>query len=333
MKAIVYRDYGSADVLRCEEIEKPVPGVDEVLIRVRAASVNPLDWKVMSGGPFIVRMLLGLGKPKIKRPGVDVAGTIEVTGKNVTQFKQGDEVFGTCRGAFAEYGTSKSGTGVKSALVKKPDNVTFEQAASIPVAGLTALQGLRDHGRIQTGQSVLINGAAGGVGTFAVQIAKAFGAKVTGVCSTRNVDMVRSIGADRVIDYTQEDFTTRSEPYDLLLDCIGNRSLSACRRILNPTGRLVLVGAPKDISIAALVASLTAVLVLSPFLRKKMTFFIAKGKPEDLTILGELMTSGKIKAVIDRRYRLSEAAEAFRYLEEGHARGKVIITCEDGGEL
>lgn len=332
MKAIVYRDYGSADVLGYEEIEKPVPGDNEVLVRVRAASVNPLDWKVMSGGPFIVRVLLGLGKPKIKRPGVDVAGTIDEIGGNVTLFKLGDEVFGLCRGAFAEYASSKAVVGLKSELVMKPDNVTFEQAASIPVAGLTALQGLRDHGRLQAGQSVLINGAAGGVGTFAVQIAKVFGAQVTGVCSTRNVDMVRSIGADRVIDYTQEDFTTTSERYDLLLDCVGNRSLSACRRILNSTGRLVLVGAPKDISVTALVGSLIAVLALSPFLRKKMTFFIAKGKKEDLAMLGDLMAAGKIKAVIDRRYCLSEAAEAFRYIVEGHARGKVVITFEDGDE-
>jgi len=333
MKA-AYTSYGPPDVIEVDDLDKPVPRDNEVLIKVRAASVNPLDWKTMTGGPYIVRLLLGLRKPKIKQLGVDVAGQVEAVGRNVTQFKPGDAVFGTCRGAFAEYAcTCESARVMKSAIVMKQENVTFEQAASAPVAGLTALQGLRDKGRIQPGQKVLINGAAGGVGTFAVQIARSFGADVTGVCSTRNVDLVRSIGADRVIDYTQEDFTTRSEPYDLLLDCIGNRSLSACRRILNPTGRLVLVGAPKDISIAALVASLTAVLVLSPFLRKKMTFFIAKGKPEDLTILGELMTSGKIKAVIDRRYRLSEAAEAFRYLEEGHARGKVIITCEDGGEL
>ena len=321
-----------SDVLRCEEIEKPVPGDNEVLIRVRAASVNPLDWKVMSGGPFIVRVLLGLGKAKIKRPGVDVAGTIEAVGGNVTQFKPGDEVFGTCRGAFAEYATSKSVTGMKSALVRKPENVTFEQAASIPVAGLTALQGLRDHGRIQTGQSVLINGAAGGVGTFAVQIAKVFGAKVTGVCSTGNVDMVRSIGADRVIDYTQEDFTTSSQRYDLLFDCVGNHSLSACRQVLKPTGRLVLVGAPKDVSVTEIVTTLIGAVVLSLFLRKKMVFFIAKGRKEDLTMLGDLMAAGKIKAVIDRRYRLSNAAEAFRYMEEGHARGKVIITFEDGSE-
>lgn len=329
MKAIVYRKYGSPDVLQCEEIEKPVPGDNKVLIRVCAASVNPLDWKVMSGGPFVVRLLLELGKPNIKQSGLDVAGTIEAVGRNVTQFKRGDEVFGTCHGAFAEYAISESVLGAKSGLVKKPDNVTFEQAASIPVAGLTALQGLRDHGRIQAGQNVLVNGAAGGVGSFAVQIAKVFGATVTGVCSTSNVDMVRSIGADRVIDYTREDFTTDVERYDLVLDCVGNRSLSACRRILNPRGRLVLVGVPKNASIPALVARLIAMLVLSPFLRQKMSFFIAKVKKEDLTTLGDLMASGKIKALIDRRYRLSEAAEAFRYMREGHARGKVVITFED----
>jgi NADPH:quinone reductase-like Zn-dependent oxidoreductase len=329
MMAIVYSSYGSPDVLRCEEIEKPVPGDKEVIIRVRAASVNPLDWKLMSGGPFIVRMLLGLGKPKVKRPGVDVAGKVEAIGKQVTQFKEGDEVFGTCRGAFAEYATSASVPGLKSVLLKKPDNVTFEQAASAPVAALTALQGLRDKGRIQPGQSVLINGAAGGVGTFAVQIAKVFGAQVTGVCSTRNVDMVRSIGADRVIDYTQEDVTKSGQRYDLLLDCVGNHSLSACRRILNREGRLVMVGAPKDISLTGILASVLGALVLSPFLRQKMSFLIAKVNQEDLTVLSNLMATGKIKPVIDRRYRLSEAADAFRYMEEGHARGKVLITLED----
>jgi NADPH:quinone reductase-like Zn-dependent oxidoreductase len=274
-------------------------------------------------------MLLGLGKPKVKRPGVDVAGKVEAIGKQVTQFKEGDEVFGTCRGAFAEYATSASVPGLKSVLVKKPDNVTFEQAASAPVAALTALQGLRDKGRIQPGQSVLINGAAGGVGTFAVQIAKVFGAQVTGVCSTRNVDMVRSIGADRVIDYTQEDVTKSGQRYDLLLDCVGNHSLSACRRILNREGRLVMVGAPKDISLTGILASVLGALVLSPFLRQKMSFLIAKVNQEDLTVLSNLMAAGKIKPVIDRRYRLSEAADAFRYMEEGHARGKVLITLED----
>ncbi|HEX7159229.1 MAG TPA: NAD(P)-dependent alcohol dehydrogenase [Edaphobacter sp.] len=332
MKAIVYSNYGSPDVLRYAEIDKPTPGDDEVLIKVRAASVNPLDWKLMKGGPFIVRMLLGLGKPKIKRPGVDVAGQVEAVGRNVIQFKPGDEVFGTCRGAFAEYAIAGSMLGMKSVLVVKPNNVTFEQAASAPVAALTALQGLRDKGRIQPGQSVLINGAAGGVGTFAVQIAKLFGANVTGVCSTRNVDIVRSIGADRVIDYTHENFTTNRHSYDLLFDCVGNHSLSACRRVLKPRGRLVMVGAPGDASLIGLLARLLGALLLSPLLGQKMLFFIAKINKEDLTTLRDLMANRELTPVIDRNYSLSETAEAFRYMEEGHARGKVVITLEHDHE-
>ncbi len=328
MKAVVYQGFGSPDILGYQDIDKPTCGDNEVLVKVRAASVNPLDWKVMKGGPFIVRLLLGLGKPKIKRPGVDVAGQVEAVGKNVTEFKPGDEVFGTCFGAFAEYATSKSVPGVKSALVLKPDNVTFEEAASAPVAGLTALQGLRDKGRIQPGQRVLINGAAGGVGTFAVQIAKSFGANVTGVCSTGNVDMVRSIGADRVVDYTQQDFTKGAERYDLILDCVGNHSFSAYRRILNPRGVLVGVGAPADAPLLGLLAGLIGALVLSLFVRQKLAVFIARVSQKDLTTLGEVMATGKVKPVIDRRYRLSEAPAAFRYMEAGHARGKVIVTPE-----
>ncbi len=328
MKAVVYQGFGSPDILGYQDIDKPTCGDNEVLVKVRAASVNPLDWKVMKGGPFIVRLLLGLGKPKIKRPGVDVAGQVEAVGKNVTDFKPGDEVFGTCFGAFAEYATSKSVPGVKSALVLKPANVTFEEAASAPVAGLTALQGLRDKGRIQPGQRVLINGAAGGVGTFAVQIAKSFGANVTGVCSTGNVDMVRSIGADRVVDYTQQDFTKGAERYDLILDCVGNHSFSAYRRILNPRGVLVGVGAPADVPLLGLLAGLIGALVLSLFVRQKLAVFIARVSQKDLTTLGEIMANGKVKPVIDRRYRLSEAPAAFRYMEAGHARGKVIVTLE-----
>ncbi len=326
MKAIVYRNFGSPDILRCEEIDKPSLGDNEVLIRVHAASVNPLDWKLMKGGPFIVRILLGLGKPKIKRPGVDVAGQVEAVGRNVKQFKAGDEVFGTCVGAFAEYATSESGLGMKSALAIKPDNMTFEQAAAAPVAALTALQGLRDKGRIQSGKTVLINGAAGGVGTFAVQIAKSFGANVTGVCSTRNVDMVRSIGADRVIDYTREDFTRSGQLYDLFFDCVGNHSLSACRRVLNPKGILLMVGAPNDGPLIGLLARLIGALVLSQFVSRKMVFFIARFNKEDLNLVREFMAAGKVTPVIDKRYTLSEVPEAFRYMEEGHARGKVVIT-------
>jgi NADPH:quinone reductase-like Zn-dependent oxidoreductase len=325
MKAIVYQDFGSPDILRCEEIDKPIPGDNEVLIKVRAASVNPLDWKLMKGGPFIVRLLLGLGKPKIKRPGVDMAGQVEAVGRNVTQFKPGDEVFGTCRGAFAEYATSQSVPGMKSVLVRKPANVTFEQAASAPVAALTALQGLRDKGQIQQGQKVLINGAAGGVGTFAVQIARSFGANVTGVCSTRNVDMVRSIGADLVIDYTKENFTKSGQRYDIVLDCVGNRSFSEWRRVLNPKGILVGVGAPADVPLSRLVAGLIGDLVGSVFVSQKIAIFIARVNQKDLTILGEFLATGKVTPVIDRRYRFSEARQAFRYAAEGHTRGKLII--------
>jgi NADPH:quinone reductase-like Zn-dependent oxidoreductase len=324
MKAIVYHRYGSPDVLKCEEIEKPTPGDDEVLIRVRAASVNPADWRLMRGSPYIVRMLFGLSKPSITRPGrpgADVAGQVEAVGRTVTQFKPGDEVFGSCRGAFAEYACTS-----ESKLAVKPDNVTFEQAASVPVAALTALQGLRDKGHIQPGQKVLINGAAGGVGTFAVQIAKRFGADVTGVCSTRNVEMVRSLGADRVIDYTRDDFTRNGQRYDLILDNVGNHSLSACRRVLNPKGVLVIAGGPKKGWIVLLRA--LKALVLSRFVSHKMFLFIARINTTDLTTMGELMEGGKVTPVIDRRYRLSEVPEAIRYLEEGHARGKVVITLE-----
>jgi NADPH:quinone reductase-like Zn-dependent oxidoreductase len=320
MKAIVCRKYGSPDVLKCEEIEKPTAGDDEVLIKVRAASVNPRD-RLFRGTSFIVRILTGLRKPKDTRLGVDVAGQVEAVGRNVTQFKPGDQVFGACSGAFAEYACTS-----ESALVIKPDNVTFEQAASVPVAALTALQGLRDKGQIQHGQKVLINGAAGGVGTFAVQIAKSFGADVTGVCSTRNVEMVRSIGADRVIDYTQEDFTKGTQRYDLIFDCVGNHSLSACMRVLNPNGICVIAGGPSKVWIV-LTRALKA-LVLSRFVSQNFVMFIARRSKEDLTILQKLMESGKVTPVIDKRYRLSEVPEAIRYLEEGHARGKVVITLE-----
>jgi NADPH:quinone reductase-like Zn-dependent oxidoreductase len=326
MKAITYEGYGSPNILRFQDVDKPAPGENEVLIKVCAASINPLDWKLMKGGPFLVRILMGLGKPKIRRPGVDVAGVVEAVGRNGTQFKPGDAVFGTCLGAFAEYATSASMFGLKSVLVKMPENVSFEQAASAPVAALTALQGLRDKGRIQAGQKILINGAAGGVGTFAVQMARLFGAHVTGVCSTRNLDMVQSIGAHRVIDYTQDDFTKSGERYDVLLDCIGKPSLSACRRVLNPKGILVLIGAPDDFR--AILARTIGALVWSRFSAKKMLFFLARMSKEDLTTVGEFIAAGKVTPVIDKRYPLSEAAEAFRYMEKGHARGKVIVTLD-----
>jgi NADPH:quinone reductase-like Zn-dependent oxidoreductase len=323
MKAIVYSNYGSPDVLKYEEIEKPTAGDNEVLIKVRAASVNPYDWHFMRGTPYAVRIPAGLRKPKVTRLGADVAGQVEAVGRNVTQFKPGDAVFGTCRGAFAEYACTS-----EAALVMKPSNVTFEQAASVPIAAFTALQGLRDKGHIQPGQKVLINGAAGGVGTFAVQIAKSYGAEVTGVSSTRNVDMVRSIGADRVIDYTQEDFTKSGQRYDLLFDAVGNHSLSACRRVLNPKGVLIMAGGTAGRWMIGALARGIAALVLSRFVSQDLVGILARTRKEDLTIMRALIEAGKVTPVIDRRYKLSEVPEAVRYLEEGHARGKVVVTLE-----
>jgi NADPH:quinone reductase-like Zn-dependent oxidoreductase len=317
MKAIVYSNYGSPDVLECEDIEKPAAGDNDVLIKVRAASVNPVDWHFMRGSPFLVRMMGGLLKPKF-RLGADVAGQVEAVGRKVTQFKPGDEVFGTCRGAFAEYVCTP-----ESALVMKPDNVTFEQAGSVGVAAFTALQGLRDKGHIQPGHRILINGAAGGVGTFAVQIARSFGADVTGACSTRNLDMVRSIGADKVIDYTKEDFTKSGHHYDLIFDCFANHSLSECKDVLNPQATYVIVGGPSDRSMIGLLAG---AFVLSRFYSQNFVFFIAKSSNGDLNLIADLMRAGKVTPVIDRRYRLTEVPAAIRYLEEGHARGKVVIT-------
>src|SRR5450759_2690675 len=312
MKAIVYRRYGSPDVLRCEEIERPAAGDGEVLIKVCAASVNPADWHFMRASPYVVRAMTGWSKPRNTRLGADVAGQVEAVGRNVTQFRPGDEVFGTSRGSFAEYVCA-----AQDRLARKPANLTFEQAAAVPLAGITALQGLRDKGRIQRGQKVLINGAAGGVGTFAVQIAKSFGAAVTGVYSTRNVDMVRSIGADDILDYTREDYTRSGARYDLILDCVGNHSLSACRRTLRPKGTYVAVG-------GSLGRSLRAAL-LSRFVGQNLVMLLASTKREDLVVLKELIEAGKVTPVLDRRYPLSEVPEAIRYLEEGHVRGKVVI--------
>jgi NADPH:quinone reductase-like Zn-dependent oxidoreductase len=322
--------YGPPDVVEVIDVEKPVPTDDEVLIKICAASVNPLDWKTMKGGPYIVRLLLGQRRPRIKRLGVDVSGKVEAVGANVSKFTPGEDVFGTCRGAFAEYACSSDARSIlKSVLVTKPANVTFEQAASAPIAALTALQGLRDKGKIQPGQKVLINGASGGVGTFAVQIAKSFGADVTGVCSARNVDMVRALGADHVIDYTREDFTDDGQRYDLLFDAVGNHSLAGCRRVLKPKGILVMAGASSDASTVGLLSRLIGAILLSVFISHKLVPFIAKTNLEDLNILSELMATGKLVPVIDRRYVLNEAPEALRYSEKGHARGKVVIIVEE----
>jgi NADPH:quinone reductase-like Zn-dependent oxidoreductase len=314
MKAILYTEYGSPDVLRLAEVPTPTPKDAEVLIRVHAASANPLDWRLMRGSPYGIRIMTGLSKPRDPRLGADVAGRVEVVGGNVTELQSGDEVFGTCSGAFAEYAC-----GSEKSLVRKPASVTFEHAATVGVAGVTALQGLRNRGRLQRGQKVLINGAAGGVGTFAVQIAKWLGAEVTGVCSARNVDMVRALGADRVVDYTREDFV-RSGPYDLILDMIGNRSLSEFRRALTRRGTLALVGGR--------LRGMPAAVVVSPFVSQRLVPVLAKVRKEDLTTLRELLVSGTVTPAIDRTYPLSQVPEAIRYLEEGHARGKVVIAMD-----
>jgi NADPH:quinone reductase-like Zn-dependent oxidoreductase len=327
MKAITYCDYGIAN-LKLEEIEKPTPNDDQILVRVRAASVNPYDWHFIEGTPKIMRMMgVGLRKPKDTRLGVDFAGTVEAVGKNVTNFKPGDEVFGGKGGAFAEYVCRRA----EGAVALKPANITFEQAASVNIAGITALQGLRDKGKVQPGQKVLINGASGGVGTFAVQIAKSYGADVTGVCSTRNVDLVRSLGADHVIDYTKEDFTKSDQKYEVILDNVGvGHSLSEFRRILTPNGKYVLIGgggANEQGFLGGLARALKA-LVFSKFVNQEMGMMMADANQKDLTVLADMMQSGKLKPVIDRTYKLDQVPEAIRYLEEGHARGKVIISVE-----
>ena len=324
MKAIVYCDYGSPDVLRIETIAKPVPNDDQVLIAVRAASINPYELHFMRGTPYIGRAMgMGLRKPKDVRLGVDVSGRVEAVGRNVIRFKPGDEVFGGAHGALAEYALASEGR-----LVLKPRNVTFVQAASVAIAGVTALQGIRDRGKVQPGQRVLINGASGGVGTFAVQIAKTLGAHVTGVCSTKNVALVRSLGADEVIDYTKADFTSAGQRYDVILDNVGNHSLSACRRVLAPRGRYVMVSGPKGRWVAPLDRALAAK-VYSWFVSQHVGMFMANINQKDLTSLADLMESGKVTPSVDRTYTLQQVSEAMRYLETGHARGKVVITMDE----
>jgi NADPH:quinone reductase-like Zn-dependent oxidoreductase len=325
MKAALHCEYGSPDVLKIEDVEKPVPNDNQLLVRVRAAAVNPLDLTIT--GPLPLRPILGLRKPKETRLGVDYAGTVEAVGKNVTNFKPGEEVFGGKTGAFAEYVCVLADRGV----APKPSNMTFEQAASVPVAALTALQGLRDKGKIQAGQKVLINGASGGVGTFAVQIAKSFGTEVTGVCSTRNVDLVQSIGADHVIDYTKEDFTKSEQRYDLIYDLVGNHSFSERRRILNPNGICVMAGLGgagwHEGFASRLLGELNGYL-RSRFTSQKFIAYIAEFNKADMSILADLMQSGKVKPVIDRTFKFSETADALRYLETGHARGKVVVAVQ-----
>lgn len=326
MKAIVYCDYGGPEVVKLEDVPKPAPNDDQILVKIRAAAVNPLDWHYVRGIPYVARaMAMGMRKPKETRLGVDYSGTVEAVGKNVTQFKTGDEVFGGKNAAFSEYLCARA----DRAVVLKPANVTFEQAAGVAVAAVTALQGLRDKGKVEPGQQVLINGASGGVGTFAVQIAKWLGATVTGVCSTRNVEMVKSLGADRVIDYTKEDFTTLGNKYDVILDNVGmNHTLAEFRRVLTPKGRYVMVGGggPNDGRWIGPMGRPVKAYLLAPFISQKMGFFVANLNKNDMQILADLMQSGKVTPVIDRTYKLSETQAALAYLEQGRARGKVIIT-------
>jgi NADPH:quinone reductase-like Zn-dependent oxidoreductase len=322
MRTVVLDSFGSPDVLQLRELEKPTPADDEVLVRVRAASVNPADWYGIAGRPWIARPAVGLFKPKESRVGVDFAGTVEAVGKDVTQFQPGVDVFGGRTGAFAEYVCVRE----ERAIVPKPAKATFEEAAAVPIAALTALQGLRDKGQLQPGQKVLINGASGGVGTYAVQIAKALGADVTGVCSTPNVDTARSLGADHVIDYTREDFTRSDQRYDLLLDIAGSRSWSECKRVLTPKATLVIVGAPKGTRLLGPLSHIIRLRLASVGSSRKVVFFIAKMDKADLEVLRELLESGKVTSVIDRRHELSEVGDALRYLGEGHARGKIVLT-------
>jgi len=319
VKAILYREYGGPEVLRLEEVAEESPREGQVRLKVRAASVNPLDWHFLRGVPYFLRLVAGPGKPRSIRLGVDVAGTVEAVGPKVTRLKVGDEVYGTCRGSFAQ-----SACGSEKGLGIKPGRISFEQAAAVPAAGITALQAMTRKKPIRPGEKVLVNGASGGVGTFAVQIAKSLGAEVTGVCSTRNVELVRSIGAGCVIDYTREDFTNRPERYDFFLDNVGNHSLSASGGVLNPGGRYVQVGGPAPPWTGGL-GRVFRMPFLSLFGSRKMRAHLGLPNADDLVTMAGLLETGKVKPVIDRTYALHEVPEAIRYLEEGHARGKVVI--------
>ncbi len=322
MKAIVQNEYGSVDVLELREIDRPIPGDDEVLVHVHAAGVDPGVWHLMAGLPYLIRIMgFGLRAPKTRVRGTDVAGRVETVGNSVTQFQVGDEVFGGCDGSLAEYACAR-----EDKFAPKPANVSFEQAAVVAASGFTALQGVRDHGKVRPGQKVLIIGAAGGIGTFAVQIAKSLGADVTGVCSTTKTDLVRSIGADHAIDYTQEDFADGRQHYDVILDTAGNRPLRHLRRALAPRGTLVIIGGEGGGRWFGGVGRQLRALLLSPFVRQQLRTFIATDTHADLEFLKELIESGQVTPVIDRTYPLSETPEAIRHLAEGHARGKTIIS-------
>lgn len=323
MKAAVRDEFGAPGVVEIREIDKPVPGDEEVLVRVHASSVNMVEWYEVAGKPYVGRLKdVGLRKPKTNRLGVDYAGTVEAVGKDITQFRPGDEVFGGRNGAWAEYVCARA----DRAIVPKPANVTFEEAAAVPVAALTALQGLRDKGRLEPGQKVLINGASGGVGTYAVQIAKALGGEVTAVCSTGNVEIVRSLGADHVLDYTREDVTRGNRRYDLLIDVAGSRRWSACKRVLNPKATVVLVGGPKKNRLLGPLGHVVRFRLASFGSGRRIVFFIANFNKPDMEVLRELLESGKVRSVVDRRYELGEVADALEYIGEGHAKGKIVLT-------
>jgi NADPH:quinone reductase-like Zn-dependent oxidoreductase len=323
MKAIVQERFGPPEILRLVDADRPVLGVDDVLVRVHAAAVNPYDWHMMRGDPRIARLMgaVGLTKPKARGVGIDVAGRVEAVGADVRELRPGDEVLGFCVGAFAEYARAKA-----DKVVPKPASLTFEQAAAVPLAALTALQGIRDVGQVRAGHRVLVNGAAGGIGTCAVQIATALGAEVTGVCSTGNVELVRSLGAADVVDYTTEDFTDRRGHYDVILDNVGNRPLRRLRRALTPTGTLVLNGGGSPGHVIGPVGSILRAVVVNVLVRQRLRPFVAKQNREDLLTLTELIETGKLTPVIDRTYPLADTAEAVRHVEQGHARGKVIVT-------
>jgi NADPH:quinone reductase-like Zn-dependent oxidoreductase len=326
MKAVLQRCYGSADILTLEQTARPAAAAHRILVRVHAASINPLDWHFLHGTPYLVRLSAGLGVPADPRTGVDFAGTVESVGAGVTGIRPGDDIFGGADGAIAQYvSVADSGS-----WALKPGRISFEQAAAVPIAGITALQALRDRGKLQHGQKLLINGASGGVGTFAVQLAKAMGAEVTAVCSTRNLELVRALGADHVIDYTHEDFARGTQRYDLILDTVGNRSLSDLRRVMTPKGAAVLIGGGGPDGghwIGPMIMPLKA-LVYTRFVSQNFSFFIAKLNAADLATLASYMQSGQVTPAIDRRYALADAANAFRYLETGHARGKVVLNID-----
>jgi NADPH:quinone reductase-like Zn-dependent oxidoreductase len=325
MNGWVHRCYGGPDIVQYEELPKPVPADDEVIVKVRAASVNPLDWHYMRGKPYVMRMMgSGVGSPKDPLLGVDFAGVVDSVGKSVTKFKPGDEVFGGRDGAFSEYVRVRESRNI----VMKPANVSFEEAAAVPIAAITALQAVRDHGKLKAGEKILINGASGGVGTFAVQIAKAMGAEVTGVCSGRNVELVRSLGADHVIDYTHENFTAGATKYDLIVDNVVTHSFSDYRRALTDSGRFVIIGSNNDGDYLGPMADVLKAGIYDPFVSQSFGFMMSEMKPEDLTTLRDMMSEGKIRSIIDRTYKMSELPDALRYLETGRARGKVVVKVE-----